>query len=733
VTAAWLEGLNPAQLEAVTYGDGPLLVIAGAGTGKTKTLACRVACLIDRGIDPGRILLLTFTRRAAAEMLDRATAMTGPQTSRVWGGTFHAVANRLLRMYGRSVGLPADFTVMDQGDAADLMNLIRNEMGLGKGKKRFPRKETLVKIYSRTVNGREKLSEVIDEQFPWCDGDIDSIRRIYEIYADRKLQNHVLDYDDLLLYWRLLATESDVADWVGDQFDHVLVDEYQDTNSIQAGILVGMRRSNHNIMVVGDDAQSIYSFRAATIRNILDFREQFPGAHTVTLEQNYRSVEPILDASNAVMDQARERYTKNLWSDRKSEQRPQLITCMEEKEQCRVVTDRILKHHESGIPLQRQAVLFRAGYHSDQLEVELTRRNIPFHKYGGLKFVESAHIKDMVALLRILENPFDQLSWYRVLLLLDGIGPKSARQLMDRLGVLAQSPDADSPSTSEAEETPETPETPESSGFAFPLKRLFQSPPIPPPAGREGFAGLRRALALCCGLKLNDKQAKLSKKAAAQSSEPPQPMPLEIGEAPPLTEQIELVRRFYEPILQQKYENPNIRLRDMEQLAQIAAGYKSRQRFITDLTLDPPSSTSDLAGPPYQDEDWLVLSTIHSSKGCEWDVVHIIHAADGMIPSDMATQDEESIDEERRMFYVAMTRAKDHLYVYFPLRYYHRGRRKGDAHSYAQLTRFITPEVRALFEERGAGVDRGGDDFIAPRRIDTRQQVRDQLRRLMEG
>jgi len=704
MSTPWLEGLNPAQQEAVTHGEGPLLVIAGAGTGKTKTLACRVAYLIAQGVWPDRILLLTFTRRAAAEMLSRAAQMTAQDVAgRVWGGTFHAVANRLLRQYGRALGLLPDYTVMDQGDAADLMNLIRNELGLGKtqGKRRFPRKETLVQIYSRTVNAEEKLSEILQKYFSWCVDDIEAIRLIFDAYSHRKREANVLDYDDLLLFWKALCEVPGVSDTLADRFDYVLVDEYQDTNAIQGDILVGMCKNTPNIMVVGDDAQSIYSFRSATIRNILDFPDQFPDTRVVTLEQNYRSTQPILSASNAVMDQAHDRYTKNLWSDRLSDQKPVLYTVMDEAEQCQAVCDQILAHLEQGTPLHQQAVLFRAGYHSDALEIELARRNIPFHKYGGLKFIESAHIKDMLAFLRILENPYDALSWYRVFLLMDGIGPRGAQRLMNELGVRREDLDI------AAEEEPR-----ETAQIVSPLKRLFSDPPKLSPAARGQFGQFRRTLADCCGVTLA--QAKQTDEVSET-----------VGGALPLASQIERIRKFYEPLFERKYENPKVRLRDIEQLEQIATGYRSRRQFVTDLTLDPPTATSDLAQAPFLEEDWLVLSTIHSAKGCEWEVVHIIHAADGMIPSDMALRDEAGVDEERRLFYVGMTRSKDRLYVYFPLRYYRRGWGVSDKHTYAKLTRFITKPVRALFEEKSATVD---PERAFPRYSNNVQSVRDQLK-----
>lgn len=647
---AYLEELNDAQRRAATAPDGPVLVIAGAGTGKTKTLAARVAWLLDQGLAPERILLLTFTRRAAQEMLSRAGKIVGANAAgKVWGGTFHAMANRLLRQHARSLALSPEFTVIDQADGGDLMHVIRTELGLGKEKtrkRRFPQKSTLMGIYSYMVNARKKLSEVLATQYPWCAEDQEEIKRIIELYTRRKREQNVLDYDDLLLYWKALAQAPQVGALVADQFEHVLVDEYQDTNLVQAEILQALRKTRKNIMVVGDDAQSIYSFRAATIRNILDFPLHFPGATTITLEQNYRSVQPILDASNAIMSQATERYTKNLFSQRSSVRKPALITCMDEAEQTDEVCRRILDQLEQHIPLRRQAVLFRTGHHSDALEVELTRRNIPFIKFGGLKFIEAAHIKDMLALLRLLVNPADEISWYRLLGLLQGVGPATAAKLVDSMNIRGGTSDSV-------------------------IAVLARALGIPPAALPE-FTALKTAMLDC---------SKITSPAST----------------------IERLRRFYEPIFKRIYDHPKVRLRDLEQLEQIATTYKSRTQFITDLTLDPPSSTADLAGPPLLEEDWITLSTIHSAKGLEWDAVHILHCADGMIPSDMSTGSQEDIDEERRLLYVAMTRARDTLSLYFPLRYHHRARGKfTDQHTYAQLTRFIPESACPHFERIAA-------------------------------
>jgi DNA helicase-2/ATP-dependent DNA helicase PcrA len=651
----WLKDLNPAQREAVLHDNGPLLVIAGAGSGKTKTLASRVANLLDRGVPPERILLLTFSRRAAREMLARVDRMVGRGASaRVYGGTFHAIANRLLRLYGQAAGLGPDFTVLDQSDGADLMDLIRGEMGLASRERRFPNKDTLVSIYSRTVNSGAKLSDVLDRHFPWCSQHVDDLRKIFAAYTDRKREQQTLDYDDLLLYWRALASDERVGPLMAELFDHILVDEYQDTNPLQADILRGLRTSNTNITAVGDDAQAIYSFRAATNRNILDFPAHFLDTRLVTLEQNYRSTIPILEASNAVIELAPERFAKELWSERQSTRRPSLLTCRDEAEQSAAVCRSILEHREQGVSLREQSVLFRAGHHSDLLELELARRNIPFVKYGGLKFLESAHVKDALSILRILENPYDEVAWFRVLRLLEGVGPATARQIMEALGVRREGGLG-------------------STGSTTPVERLLSNPPAVPNLAREGLEQLGQTLAICS------------------------------QESVPISAQMERVLAFCEPVVQRMYSSPESRIRDLEQLQGLAGEASSRGAFLADLTIDPPVSTGDLAGPPLLDDDYLVLSTIHSAKGGEWDVVHVIHAADGIMPSDMATGNAEEIEEERRLFYVALTRAKDSLHVYFPLRYYHQPRGTSDPHSYAQLTRFLPKEARVYFEESSTG------------------------------
>ena len=649
----WLDELNSAQREAVTHGDGPILVVAGAGSGKTRTLAYRVAVLVSRGVPPERILLLTFTRRASQEMTSRAEGVMergAPSMARVWGGTFHATANRLLRMYAKAVNLSEDFTVMDRGDSHDLINIIRHDMELHTKEKRFPRKATCIDIYSRVVNSSDPLSDVLARHFPWCDAWEHELKQLFQKYVVRKQQQNVLDYDDLLLYWEQLVCHSEVADQIVGRFDHILVDEYQDTNRVQAAILKAMRRDNHNIMVVGDDAQSIYSFRAATVRNMLDFPQVYPNTHIVTLDQNYRSVSAILDTTNRVIGDAPERFTKDLWSERGQGQRPQLVTCPTEEQQDSYVVDRVLEHYEQGIPLQKQAVLFRAGHLSSTLEIELGRRNIPYHKYGGLRFLEAAHVKDLLAFLRIIENPRDNIAWFRALQLLDGIGPAAAGRAVKHIAQHATDPKAIA---------------------------TFKAPT----AARKQMAEFAEMVGDLMGM------------------DPKNP-----------GGQIERIRTFYDPILKKIHENPIVRSRDIESLEQIANQSGSRSAFLADMQLDPPNSTSDLAGPPMIDEDRLVLSTIHSAKGCEWDVVFVIHAADGFLPSDMSTGSPEEIDEERRLTYVALTRAKDFLYITWPLRYYHKRTPFSDRHSYAQLCRFFTSEVLETVDAVNA--DRADSDYI---------------------
>jgi DNA helicase II / ATP-dependent DNA helicase PcrA len=644
----YLSLLNAQQRVAVEHGREPLLIIAGAGSGKTNTLAYRVAHLVFSGVDPHRILLLTFSRRAAEQMVRRAgqvlSRVLGPKAWRrppelPWAGTFHSVGARLLREFAERIGLNESFTIHDRGDSEDLLAIVRHELGLGETKNRFPTKGTCLAIYSRAVNSGTPLSDVLRDTFPRCARWEAELKKLFDAYAGEKQSQNVLDYDDLLLYWSHTVGEPDLAREIGGRFDHVLVDEYQDTNRLQAAILLGMKPDGQGLTVVGDDAQSIYSFRAATVRNILDFPEQFdPPAHVVSLEQNYRSTQPILDASNGVIGQAVERFTKNLWTDRQSSEKPKLVTVRDGGDQAQYVADQVLLYREAGIALKSQGVLFRSSSHSAQLELELTRRGIPFVKYGGLKFLEAAHIKDVLAILRWAENPRTRLSGFRTVKLLPGVGSATAAKLLDAMG--------NAPDPIGAMRSFDMPHSVASDWASF----------------RELFGSLYRA------------------KFTWPSD-------------------IDVVTRWYEPHLQRIYEDAYVRQGDLLQLQQIASTYTSRERFLTEVTLDPPSATSDEAGVPGQDDDYLILSTIHSAKGQEWKAVQILNVVDGCIPSDMSTGSDEEIEEERRLLYVAMTRAKDHLHLIVPQRFYsHQQSRSGDRHVYAALSRFIPERLFHAFE-----------------------------------
>jgi len=671
--------LNLAQSVAVEHGEGPLLIVAGAGTGKTRTLVQRVVTLVERGVDPGRILLLTFTRRAAAEMLRRVESLlrratprsAAAATGRLWGGTFHSVASRLLRVHGASIGLEPGFTIHDRSDSEDLLDVVRADQGLGKGNRRFPRKGTCLAIYSYCVNAGRDLEGVLEEAFPWCREFVDPLRKLFAAYVDQKEANAVLDYDDLLLFWKGLLADPVAGPPVRARFEAVLVDEYQDTNRLQAGILKLLRPSGQGLTVVGDDAQSIYSFRAATVRNILDFPQEFPGTTIVTLEENYRSVQPILAATNRVIAQAGQGYAKELRSPRDGA-RPQLILCDDELDQSAVVIRTILAHREQGIDLRRQAVLFRTSHHSVVLEGELAQAKIPFVKYGGLRFMDTAHVKDLLAVLRLAENPRDVAAGMRVLTLLPSVGPATARRWMLAL---------------------------EQGGGQW-----------------TAWQGLRASLAAQGVLK------QLVKLLTGLSRQP----------APRVTEQVHQVRAFYAPLLEERYDHSAARLRDLEQVELLATRFDERATFLAEIALDPPSSTEDFAGDPLLDEDYLILSTIHSAKGLEWDAVYVIHAADGNIPSDMATKNQDQIDEERRLFYVALTRARDWLTVYCPLRYYQFARGpKADRHGMAQLTRFLPAQVLKHFDCVASHVSvADGPAVPAPHAggANRRQQIRDQSR-----
>ncbi|MDR3437318.1 ATP-dependent helicase [Telmatospirillum sp.] len=681
-----VDDLNPRQREAVEFGigrtgdapsrPGPLLVVAGAGSGKTKTLSCRVANLLLNGADPGRILLLTFTRRAAAEMIRRAEGIvaaglsdkrSGAAPTIAWAGTFHAVGARLLRMWAATIGLEPGFSILDRADAEDLLDLVRGDQGLAKGKNRFPKKGTCLDIYSNAVNSQKPLDQVLAKHFPWCVDWEPDLKTLFRAFVEAKQRQAVLDYDDLLLWWARMMEEPAIAAIVGDQFDHVLVDEYQDTNALQASILIRMKPDGAGMVAVGDDAQSIYSFRAATVRNILDFPTMFSRpAHVVTLEQNYRSTQAILDACNAVIGHAKERHSKNLFADRPGGAKPRLATVADETAEVEHVVGRVLANLDEGMSLRQQAVLFRASHHSAQLELELTRRRIPYRKFGGLKFLEAAHVKDLLSILRFAENPRDQAAGLRVLKLVPGIGSTTARKALAAVDA----------------------------GDGLAALQSFAAPAN----ARAPWAGLAATLR-------------------------------DLSAATEWPGQVALARCWYDPILEAVYDDVAARKSDIEQLERLSAIHGSRQKFLTELALDPPDATGAEAQAPFLEEDWLTLSTIHSAKGQEWRSVFILSVVDGCIPSDLATGCQADIEEERRLLYVAMTRARDQLTLLHPLRFHVRGQsRFGDRHVFAPRTRFIPPGDIRFFDLTG-GTLLGGNPEAPPTpsvaKIDLGARVKD--------
>ena len=661
-TTSHLEKLNGPQRKAVTYGEplpddkgfksGPLLIVAGAGTGKTDTLAHRVAHLVIHGVDPGRILMLTFTRRAAIEMRRRAYEIAKKAlnetlggvshsiTQRLsWTGTFHSIGNRLLRHYAKHLKLDPQFSVMDRADSADLMDSLRQELGLASKEQRFPRKETCLQIYSYRVNTQKTLKESLEQQYPWCAPWEADLTRLYRAYVEQKQRAAILDYDDLLLYWHVMMSEPRLAQHVGAHFDHVLVDEYQDTNKLQAQILHALKPDGSGLAVVGDDAQAIYSFRAAAVDNILGFPDRFnPRAEVITLAQNYRSTQEVLDVSNALMAEAPRQHRKHLLSIRGKGTRARIVTLDELQTQAEFVCSEILKRREANVPLKRQAVLFRSASHSDILEVELGKRRIPYTKYGGLKFLEASHIKDLMAVLRWADNPRNSLAIFRVAQLLPGMGPQNARKLIEHL---------------------------EAGSFAFASLKTF----APPAASKHGLE------------KLTDLMLALA--------DPNRQWP----------GQLHMARDWYKPHFERIYEHFHTRLGDLDQLEVLSGQYPSRERFLSELTLDPPNATSDLAGSPVLDEDYLTLTTIHSAKGMEWDTVYLLNVVDGSFPSEFATGKPELIEEERRLLYVALTRAQNELILCAPLRFHLTNQsRQGDAHVYGGRSRFLTERVLRTLE-----------------------------------
>jgi ATP-dependent DNA helicase UvrD/PcrA len=607
------QSLNPAQLEAVNFTAGPLLVVAGAGSGKTRTLTYRVARLVEEGAAPDAILLLTFTRKASQEMLKRATQLLDDRCDRVAGGTFHSFANAILRRYSGYLGFSAGFTILDRGDSEGLISMLRKEMaGISKYRS-FPKKQTLANIFSRAVNKVMEIDDTILEDYPHFSEHLDDIMVLYNAYSSRKQEQNLLDYDDLLVYLQILLRQHpEVRERISSKHLYIMVDEYQDTNPIQADIVYLLGEAHQNVMVVGDDSQSIYAFRGADFKNIMEFPKRFDGTKIVKLEENYRSVQPILSLTNAMIEGAREKYTKNLFTRKKGGALPLLVDTISENRQSRFVVDKICELRGQSVPLGDIAVLFRAGFHSFDLEIELNREGIPFVKVGGFKFMESAHIKDVLSHLKVLANPYDRISWNRILLLLDKVGPKTAQNMYN--AILEQE-----------------------AGYAGILTMPHK------PGRNKGIEELQ----------------------ALYSMVDSTPMALEeIGEA---------VLNYYHPILSEKYDDYPKRMRDLEHLLSIMARYDDLGPFLADMALEPPTaSVNNNLAPSNADPDRLTLSTVHSAKGLEWHTVFVIWALDGRFPSIHALGDEKDLEEELRLMYVAATRARKNLFFSYPMQVYDR-------------------------------------------------------------
>ncbi len=599
--------LNEAQYEAATQIDGPVLVVAGAGTGKTRTLTYRVARLIESGVLPEAVLLLTFTRKAAREMLRRAAMLLDERTERVSGGTFHSFANMVLRQHAAEVGYASNFTILDQGDSEDVINVLRSRLGLAAKEKRFPRKQTLQRMYSATVNTLTPLEIVVAKDYPQFAGQIDDIEALARAYVAYKRANNIMDYDDLLVNLvTLLEQREQVRLRMGERYRYIMVDEYQDTNKLQARIVRQLAATHDNVMAVGDDAQSIYSFRGANFRNIMDFPKDFPGCRVITLEENYRSTQPVLDFTNEIIRMAAEKYSKTLYTTRREGMTPALISMEGENTQSRFIAQQVLELREEGVPLKEISVLFRAGYHSFDLEIELARYNIPYVKFGGLKLMETAHIKDMLAYLRIVENPKDVISWTRVLLLLDGIGPVSAERVTDEI-TRGLNPLAES-----------------ATGRLMQLVRGAELPVL----------------------------LDVLREVAPERIAP--------------GDKTERLLRYYTPILKARYDDHPKRLKDLEMFQTIAERYGQLAIMLTDMALEPPNESVEDLLPEGHEDEFLTLSTIHSAKGLEWNTVFVMYLVDGRFPVTAAADSFESMEEERRLFYVACTRAKQRLYLTYP-------------------------------------------------------------------
>lgn len=626
------ELLNDQQLEAVFHENGPALVVAGAGTGKTRTLVHRVARLVESGVDPSEILLLTFTRRAASEMLNRASSILDERCKRVKGGTFHFYCSQLLHRYAEYLDYPNNFTIIDTADAFEVIQHVRTQLDLHKKNKRFPNKSTLYNIISTGVNKHLDLRVVVTENYPQFTDQMEKIEEVADKYREYKERNFVMDFDDLLVRSReLLLKNDELRIKTAGSHRFVMVDEYQDTNKIQAELTQLLSGVHNNVMAVGDDAQSIYSFRGADHRNIMQFPELFEGTKLIKLEENYRSTPEILTAANNLLDQATFKFDKHLFSSKEEGDKPALVKASSEHDQSRFVTQAIVQLREQEIALNDMAVLFRNGRDSFDLEVELNRKNIPFVKYGGQKFTEAAHIKDVLAHVRVLLNPMDTIAWNRVLMLIDGIGPKTAEELFEWI-------------------------------------RLSSNPYELDLSGSVSKSYMKQIKALS-NLLVGIKEEDLS-----------------------VSEIIDRITEYYRVFCEKRYDDYPKRLKDLEAFVNISINFTSLDKMLEELALDPITASAVDTEQKQDEEPPLILSTIHSAKGLEWEHVFIIQCLDGIIPSAYSVEDEEQLDEELRLLYVATTRARQMLYYSYPAL-----AQSAYGDYFTQICRFLDPlEDRSL-------------------------------------
>lgn len=642
--------LNDEQFRVVTAQPKASLVVAGAGTGKTRAVTYRVAYLLEQGVSPQRILLATFTNRAAREMLKRVESLTGSQNvHRVWGGTFHRVANLILRRHAVSIGFNQNYSILDSEDARDLINVCVDDAAIDTKTKRFPKAEVVQSIISYANNTDLPLEDVIVGKYPYFEMLTEQIKRVDKIYQVRKQERNVMDYDDLLLNWkRLLVEKPEIGDLYAEQFEHILVDEYQDTNRLQAEIIDLLAVKHRNVMVVGDDAQSIFAWRGAEFTNIYEFPKRYPEAEVYKLETNYRSTPEILGIANTSIACNRKQFPKMLAAVRRSRDlKPALVPCADVEQQSAFVAGRILELRDDGTSLEDIAVMYRSHYHSIELQLELSRRNIPYRIQSGVRFFEQAHIKDVISYLRIIVNPRDELAWKRILKLIPGVGNATANRVYEAVVRTAYGTGWSNADSQQGE--PGRGLVP--AGF---VNALLQPPATA--GGSDPFVRLRSSQSWQKFVVL------LETLVQEENRNDP-------------AKQIGLVlTNGYEAYLQENYENADLRTEDLKGLAAYASRYKSTEDFLSELALlsterfaEPqPLVGEDLVEGSTEDE-LLTLTSVHQAKGLEWKAVFIIWAAEGKFPSPRSLKELDSEEEERRLWYVALTRAKDELYLTYPL------------------------------------------------------------------